>query len=114
MKRGTIILTFFPFTDLSSSKRRPAVIISRDNKKSEDVVVAYISSQIPDKLLETDFILEKQNKSFIKTGLIKESVFRMSKIVTISDRIISGELGYADRSLMNELDKKLKLALDLV
>ncbi len=28
MKRGTIVLTKFPFTDLSSSKRRPAVIIS--------------------------------------------------------------------------------------
>ncbi len=114
MKRGTIVLTFFPFTDLSSSKRRPAVVISKDNEKSKDIVVAYISSKLPDRLLETDFILVTQNKSFIKTGLIKESVFRMSKIVTINNRIVSGELGYADINLMNELDKRLKLALDLV
>ena len=28
---GTVVLTDFPFTDLSSSKRRPALVVSADN-----------------------------------------------------------------------------------
>ena len=32
MKRGTIILTPFPFTDLSNSKVRPALVISTDKR----------------------------------------------------------------------------------
>ena len=46
-KRGDIVLVSFPFTDLSSSKRRPALVISPDafNQASEDVVLAAITSQ---------------------------------------------------------------------
>jgi mRNA interferase MazF len=113
MKRGTIVLTFFPFTDLSSSKRRPAIIVSRIIPDIDDVIVAYISSKIPERLFDTDLVVNKQNKSFSKTGLIKESVFKMDKLVTINKNIITGELGYADKNLMNELDKRLKLALFL-
>ena len=35
MKRGTIVLTQFPFTDLSTTKRRPAVIVSKVNEENE-------------------------------------------------------------------------------
>ena len=55
MKQGTIVLTPFPFTDLSTTKRRPAIVISKDNEQTGDVVVAYISSQISIQLTETDY-----------------------------------------------------------
>ena len=48
MKRGTIVLTKFPFTDLSSDKRRPALIISREDNQKDDVIVAFITSVLPD------------------------------------------------------------------
>ena len=38
MKRGAIVLVPFPFTDLSTSKRRPAVIISKYNPLKKDAV----------------------------------------------------------------------------
>lgn len=41
---GAIVLTDFPFTDLSSAKRRPALVVSTDNDRRTDVVVAYITS----------------------------------------------------------------------
>jgi mRNA interferase MazF len=46
-RRGDIVLVSFPFTDLSSSKRRPALVISPDafNQASQDVVLAAITSQ---------------------------------------------------------------------
>src|SRR5438067_9689446 len=44
-KRGDIVLVSFPFTDLSSSKRPPALVISPDalNDQMEDVVVAALT-----------------------------------------------------------------------
>jgi|SRR5579862_2755256 len=45
--RGDIVLVSFPFTDLSSSKRRPALVVSPDafNRAMQDVVLAAITSQ---------------------------------------------------------------------
>jgi hypothetical protein len=41
---GAIVLTDFPFTDLSASKRRLERVVSGDNDRRIDVVVAYITS----------------------------------------------------------------------
>ena len=45
LMRGDIVLLAFPFTDLSSHKTRPAVI---SESSETDVVVAFISSVIPE------------------------------------------------------------------
>ena len=42
-KKGKIVLIPFPFTDLSASKVRPAVIVSNFSQ-GEDIIVAFISS----------------------------------------------------------------------
>ncbi|MDQ3180105.1 MAG: type II toxin-antitoxin system PemK/MazF family toxin [Acidobacteriota bacterium] len=39
MKRGKIVLTPFPFTDLSKSKVRPALIVSSSLTNSADVIL---------------------------------------------------------------------------
>lgn len=106
MEKGTIVLVRFPFTDYSSEKLRPALIISVDNRK--DVCVSFISSVIPLELDETDYLLAKEDKNFLSTGLKKTSVFRMSKIATLDKDIIIGKLGNITPELKKNLDKKLK------
>ena len=54
MKRGTVVLTPFPFTDLSGTKVRPAVVVSPSDRPGEDVILAFISSVKPPTLLPTD------------------------------------------------------------
>ena len=44
MKRGTVILTPFPFTDLTGNKVRPAIIISVDDRQGNDVIIIFVSS----------------------------------------------------------------------
>jgi mRNA interferase MazF len=43
MNKGDIILIPFPFTDLTGVKTRPALVLV---SKSEDLTVAFISSQL--------------------------------------------------------------------
>ena len=68
MKKGTIVLTRFPFTDLSSSKRRPAIIVSKVDKNKKDVIVAFISSVIPKNIEKTNLIINISDNDFEKTG----------------------------------------------
>ena len=41
MKRGTVVLTPFPFTDLSGQKVRPALVVSRSDRPGSDVLLAF-------------------------------------------------------------------------
>ena len=45
-KQGDILLIPIPFTDLSSQKRRPVIVISNDqyNRKTNDIVVVAMTS----------------------------------------------------------------------
>jgi len=106
MDKGTIVLVRFPFTDYTSVKLRPALIISVHNKK--DVCVAFISSVIPFEFEETDYFLTKASLDFSWTGLRKESVFRMKKIATVDCNLVVGKLGMLSENLQQIIDQKLK------
>ena len=114
MKRGKVVLTPFPFTDLTGSKVRPAVIVSADSRRGLDVIIAFISSVFdPANLQPTDGLLQSSDPDFPATGLKANSVFKMDKLATVSRAIILGELGDLPPTLQAKLDDKLKLALDL-
>ena len=113
MKTGTIVLTRFPYTDLSSSKRRPAVILSKVHPQDPDVIVGFISSVLPNVAVDTDFILATTDVDFSKTGLKKTSVFKMDKLATLDSSIFTGSLGDVSPTILTALRVCLRNALDL-
>jgi len=113
MDRGTIVLTKFPFTDLSASKRRPAVVVSKVAPADPDVIVAFISSSVPPHPSATDFVLPDTHPDFGITGLKKPSVFKMDKLATLDKSIFSGELGNVSPAIFEQLKHKLRAALEL-
>lgn len=64
-ERGKIILVPFPFTDLSSQKIRPAVIVSRASEGSPDTIVAFITS-VPLRASPSHVVLPKTHADFKK------------------------------------------------
>ena len=116
MKRGTIILTPFPFTDLSNSKVRPALIVSTDkrNDNDNDIIIAFITSVTDaESSPETNIYLNSNESYFKETGLKVSSIIRTDKLATINKKIILGELGFLNTRLLNLVNEKLRIVLDI-
>ena len=115
VKRGSVVLVRYPFTNLTGVKVRPAVIMTPDEfiRKLDDVICLFISSSIPEELLPTDFILETTHLSFSKTGLKHRSVFRTHKLALLQKSLVLRVLGEIDDGLMNEINRRLRIALGL-
>lgn len=94
---GTIVLVPFPFTDLTSAKVRPAIIVSRDSVSSEDIIVCFITSKI-DGVNSSNLVLE----SNATTGLKVRSIIRFDKIATLHKNVILGELGKVDKQILQK------------
>lgn len=113
LRRGDIVLVPFPFTDLTSKKLRPAVIISVDPQET-DIVIAFISSAVsPEKLAKTDYLLQPDHPDFPKTGLKRTSVLKMRKLLTIERSRIIRRLGRVSPAIQKELDIRLRDAFGL-
>lgn len=114
MKRGTIILTPFPFTDLSNSKVRPALIVSTEKRNDNDIIIAFITS-VTDAVSspETNIFLNSNESYFKETGLKVSSIIRTDKLATINKKIILGELGFLNTRLLNLVNEKLRIVLDM-
>jgi len=110
-KKGKIVLIPFPFTDLSASKVRPAVVVSVF-AQGEDIVVAFISS-VKSKIQKTDIVLNSRDKDFSKTGLKTDSVIKTGKLATLDKKIILGEIGEISADTEKEINKKIKILFGL-
>jgi mRNA interferase MazF len=106
-KRGTLILVPFPFTDLSGSKVRPALIISR-GKIGQNIMVLFITSKNKSKEKHlVSIIPDSENGLKIKSNIV------CGKIATLDTKVVLGELGTISDSLQNQVNKELKTVLNL-
>jgi mRNA interferase MazF len=113
MKRGTVVLTPFPFTDLTGRKVRPALVVSRSDRPGSDVILAFISTYRGQVLLTTDLLVEASHAEFGTTGLKTSSVVKLDKLVTVEASVVLGELGELPAELMQQVTDKLRYSLDL-
>lgn len=101
-KIGDIVLIPFPFSDLSDSKVRPAVILQFDQN---DIVVVFITS----KDVENSLQIEPESTN----GLQVKSFIRYSKIATIDKSLKVGTLGCLSSEDLKKLKKKISNFLGL-
>ena len=87
-EQGDIVLVPFPFTNLTTVKKRPALVVSANwyNKRYMDVVLVAVTSRVPLILDELDYRI---TESDFKTGkLYKDSVVKLGKVFTIENSLI--------------------------
>lgn len=100
----------FPYTDLSASKMRPALIITNINNDD------YIMAQITSKSYDDQFSIKISNDDLSYGNLLNDSYVKFSKIFTANNHIISKSIGKVKpekyhsviKSLIDMFGKNLK------
>ncbi|MFK0734307.1 MAG: type II toxin-antitoxin system PemK/MazF family toxin [Gloeotrichia echinulata GP01] len=111
MKEGNIILTPIPQAN-GEIKNRPALIL-REMPKYQDFLVCGISTQLKQYIANFDEIILLGDDDFELSGLVNQSVIRLSFLTVISRNSIIGSIGAisAERhqKLLNNLSQYLVL-----
>lgn len=105
MIKGDIVLVNFPFTDLSQTKLRPALVVWVSLNR-EEIVVCAITSQNLQTLQPEDFLVEPTDAEFSKTGLRVASKIRTARVATLRRSLVFrklGQLGTEQRKLLNAI-----------
>jgi len=86
---GSVVLLPFPFTSLTTSKKRPAVVVSRRSyqEATHDIVLAAVTSQMHEG--PGDVAL----RDWAEAGLLKPSCLRAGKLITVHESLILKALG---------------------
>jgi mRNA interferase MazF len=91
MKLGEIVLVKFPFSDLETAKKRPALVLI-ETKISKDirvVTIAMVTSRIEGASLSGDYQIQKWSEA----GLFHPSLIRFSKVATVEIELVEKPLG---------------------
>ena len=100
-----MVLIPFPFTDLTSAKLRPALVLYEGER---DVVAAFISSRLPEKDSLESVLIGDEHREFQLTGLKVSSVVRLDKVATVLKDLVVGEIGEVGDGLKREINGKLQ------
>ena len=90
--KGDVVVIPFPFSDLSDSKRRPALIVA--NPTGDD----YILLQITSKSVKDDYAVLLSDADFKDGSLKRDSNIRPNKIFTADKSIILYKAGSVKNS----------------
>jgi len=99
--KGDIVVTPFPFSDLSSTIKRPALVAA--NLKGDDVILCQITTkQRPD---PHNLTLTQNN---LQSGNLKiNSFIRPSRLFTFRKSIISYKLGKLKNQKIQQVENEL-------
>jgi mRNA interferase MazF len=105
-KQGDIVLIPVPFTDLSSQKRRPVIVISNDgyNRNTADmVVVAMTSNPIP-----ADYSFSVTSSDLERGTLNRPGKVRVDKIYSLSQSIVVKTFGRVNPATLERIRQTLQ------
>lgn len=94
---GSIVLVRFPFSDLSSSKLRPAVVLADANRGD------WILCQVTSKPYSDSRAIELNSSSFAMGSLHVVSYARPGKLFTANQTIITKKVGTLKNDALKQI-----------
>lgn len=108
MTKYKVVLVPFPFDDLSSTKVRPAVCLTDLIGPHDHLILAFITSRIPDSLLQTDLVIDSGRADFAPTGLRVSSTLQLHRLMTVTKSVLMRELGELSPALQTQVNDRLR------
>jgi len=94
--RGSVVVIPFPFSDLSATKRRPALVLA--NLADNDILLCQITSQYK----ETKHVVPLEATDFTIGSLPVNSYIRPERIFTADKSIILKTVGLVSGEILNK------------
>ncbi|OCQ96791.1 MazF family transcriptional regulator [Nostoc sp. MBR 210] len=96
--KNDIILVHYPFSDLSTSKVRPAVVVSMQHI-SQDIFITPLTSKT-EALLEGEFVLSEWKAAGLNVATaVKRGLYTVHKSLVVK---VIGKLADADAELLEQ------------
>jgi len=110
LQQGEIVLIPIPFTDLSSQKRRPVIVVSNEayHRSTADMVVVAMTSN-PAVVAQYSFTISSSD--LVRGRLNRPGIVRVDRIYTLSQTLIAAVVGRVNGTT---LDRVRTLLQDLV
>lgn len=109
-KQGDILLIPFPFSDLSTTKQRPVLVLSNSvyNKAQSDLVIAAITSNLSNKTYSIPITENDLDEGHLRV----KSAIRADKLYTLSNQIVLKKFGHLKTTIFIEVKQKIIHLLD--
>ena len=95
--KGDVVVVPFPFSDLSNSKKRPALVLT--NLEGDDLILSQITSQN----IFDSYSISIETADIENGSLNRESNVRPNKIFTADKNIILYKIGNLNNERMEEV-----------
>ncbi len=100
--KGDVVIVLFPFSDLSSSRKRPAVVVA--NLSGDDQILVQITSV---EVRKDEYAVALEAKDFRQGRLPVSSLIRPNKLFTADKSIISTKVGILKDEKIKEVQDKI-------
>jgi mRNA interferase MazF len=90
---GQIVLTPFPYTDLTGAKLRPVLLLRQASQRFDDWLVCMVSSQLQQAETGLDELIGANDADYVGTGLKGPSVLRLSRLAVVDGTVLVGAIG---------------------
>ncbi len=113
-RRGDVVLVLFPNSDLRTAKRRPALVIQRDELSNglPQTIVAMISSNLARRGHAGRIFVSRDSAAGKAAGLRLDSVIMTDNLVTILEMELDSVIGRFPEMKTVDAALKYTLALD--
>ena len=105
--KGDIVVLPFPFSDLSASKRRPALVLA--DLPGEDIVLCQITS----KNISDGFAVSLDNGDLLTGNLPLASNIRPNRLFTADKKLIAYTLGSISQSKYQQVVEVIVKLIEL-
>ena len=104
---GQIVVTPFPYTDLSGQKLRPVLLLRQASPRFDDWLACMVSSQLQQAEPGLDELVLPTDGDFVAAGLKAPSVLRLTRLAVLDGSSLIGCIGEISHARLLSIRERL-------